>query len=293
MSTPLKPAAESRGDKKPGTLYLVATPIGNLSDITLRALETLRSVSVIAAEDTRHSRKLLSHYDIHKRLVSYHSQNEAARGPELLELIRGGEDVALITDAGTPGISDPGSLLVRNALLSDLSVVVVPGPTALITALTGSGLSTHPFAFLGFPPAKGSNRRRFFSDHGTLAMTLILYESPQRLQRTLADILEYWGNRRIAVARELTKLYEETVRGTVQEVLEHFEEKDVRGELTLVIEGASEKTSDESGVDWRDALRDLLDKEGVGVKEAADLIARQYGLSRRLVYREALSQKES
>jgi 16S rRNA (cytidine1402-2'-O)-methyltransferase len=287
---PLKPAPEGSAAKQRGTLYLVATPIGNLADITLRALETLRSVSVIAAEDTRHSRKLLSYYDIHKPLVSYYAQNEEARGQELLSRIRNGEDVALITDAGTPGISDPGSLLVRNALLADLPVVVIPGATALIAALIGSGLSTHPFTFLGFPPARGSGRSRFFTDYAKLTMTLILYESPQRLQRTLGEILEHWGDRRIAVARELTKLYEETIRGTVQEVMKHFNE-DVRGELTLVIEGASEESAEKPELEWRDALKKLLEKEETGVKEAADLIARQYGLSRRLVYREALSVK--
>ncbi|MGO9688909.1 MAG: 16S rRNA (cytidine(1402)-2'-O)-methyltransferase, partial [Syntrophobacteraceae bacterium] len=194
---------------KEAKLYIVSTPIGNLADITLRALDTLRKVDLIAAEDTRHTRKLLSYYDIHVRLVSYHEHNARLRGGELLDKIASGQSVALVTDAGTPGVSDPGQFLIEAALQRGMEPVAIPGPTALISALVVSGLSTQPFVFLGFPPAKGAERRRFFEKNSRLAMTLILYESPRRLTKTLKDMLLSWGERRVAVARELTKIHEQ------------------------------------------------------------------------------------
>jgi len=307
---PLKPANKTDQSRESGTLYVVATPIGNLADITLRALETLRSVHIIAAEDTRHTRKLLSYYDIHKPLVSYHSHSQDRRGSELLRKIEEGQDIALVTDAGTPGISDPGALLIHQALEAELPVTVIPGPTALITALVASGLPTHPFAFLGFPPSRGKTRRRFFALYAFLPMTLILYESPQRLQPTLRDILASWGNRRIAVARELTKLYEETFRGTVTEAQSHFA-LEARGELTLVVAAADELPSMEDATDeewdaasgesqaaetaisWQEELRSLLHDMQMTVKEAADQISRRHRLPRRMVYQEALRLKNS
>ena len=271
---------------------MVATPLGNLADITLRALDTLRSVHLIAAEDTRHTRKLLSHYDIHKPLVSYHCQNARERGRGLVARMHEGQDIALVTDAGTPGISDPGALLVHQAIEEGLPVTVIPGPTASIAALVVSGLPTHPFAFLGFPPSRGSGRRHFFSAYAALSMTLILYESPQRLQRTLEDILLHWGNRRIAVAREITKRFEELFRGTVAEAKDHYS-PGARGELTLVIEGVGmkEETVD-ADFTWQLELGQLLRKSGMTVKEAANEIAQRYQVPRRVVYQEALKLKE-
>jgi 16S rRNA (cytidine1402-2'-O)-methyltransferase len=289
---PSKPAIEATAPALPGTLFVVATPIGNLADITLRALEVLRSVHLIAAEDTRHTRKLLSFYDIHKPLISYHSQNVRERGPELVAKLQSGTMVALVTDAGTPGISDPGALLVHQVLAHGLPVAVIPGPTALISALVASGLPTHPFAFLGFPPAKGSGRKRFFSTHASLSMTLILYEAPQRLQKTLEEILLAWGNRRLTVARELTKKFEECFRGTVSEAAEHFAEG-TRGEVTLVVEGCPE-----GGVvvlappqDWVEVLASLLEGSHLPVKQATAEIVRRYGLPRRTVYQKALEMR--
>jgi 16S rRNA (cytidine1402-2'-O)-methyltransferase len=279
---------------EPGTLFLVATPIGNLADITLRALEVLRSVHRIAAEDTRHTRKLLSHYQIHKPLVSYHSHNAQQRGAELVAKLQAGESVALVTDAGTPGISDPGFLLVAQALAEDLKVVVVPGAAALVAALVASGLPTHPFTFLGFPPTRSAARRRFFDPYRTLPMTLVLYESPQRLARTLNDILCNWGDRQIAVARELTKFHEEVFRGSVSQAIHHFE-GGVRGEVTLVVAGADKALMDQPLVagDWRQDLDDLLQQPQHGVKTATEEIANRYRLPRRQVYQEALRVKES
>jgi 16S rRNA (cytidine1402-2'-O)-methyltransferase len=269
----------------------VATPIGNLGDITLRALETLRSVHLIAAEDTRHTRKLLAHYDIRKPLVSYHSHNMLQRGPDLIRRIGMGEDVALVSDAGTPGVSDPGSLLIDQAIESGLPVVVIPGPAALIAALVASGLPTDSFAFLGFAPSRGSGRKRFFASRAELPMTLILYESPQRLHRTLDDILSCWGDRRIAVARELTKHFEEIFRGTVSEGKEHFS-TGVKGELTLVVAGAADeaKTKEPSST-WPEELARLLTEPGTTLKQATEKISARFNVSRRTVYREALKIK--
>lgn len=285
---PSNPDVERKTTEKAAKLYLVSTPIGNLADITLRALETLRSVDLIAAEDTRHTRKLLSFYDIHKPLVSYHQHNAGERGKELLEKIRQGLSIAVVTDAGTPGISDPGTLLIETAISNGIEPVVIPGPTALISALVASGLPAHPFVFLGFPPAKGSARKRFFEHNSTLEMTLILYEAPSRLARTLEEILGAWGDRRIAVARELTKVFEEIYRGRVSEALEHFS-AGVRGELTLVVEGKQQDEIPESSA-WEDELRALL-AEGASSKKASSDLAERYGLPRRMVYQAALSIK--
>lgn len=273
-----------------GALYVVATPIGNLADISLRALETLRMVDLVAAEDTRHSRKLLTHYDIHKPLVSYHGQNLEKRAPELLKKLLAGANLALVTDAGTPGISDPGAMLIRQALDGGLKVVTIPGPAALISALVVSGLPTQPFAFLGFPPSRGAGRKRFFESYGSLPMTVILYESPHRLQQTLQEMLTLWGNRQLAVARELTKKFEEIYRGTVMEAQQHFAQP-VKGEITLVVAGA--ETGGSPGMEvagWTDELWQLL-QQGKTVRESADLISAKFGVSRRHVYQTALQWK--
>ena len=274
-----------------GSLYIVGTPIGNLADISFRAVDTLRCVDRIAAEDTRHTRKLLSHYDIHKPLVSYHSQNMQKRGPQLLQNVQLGESLALVTDAGTPGISDPGSLLVRQALDMGIQVVNVPGPAALITALVISGLPTQPFCFLGFPPSRGAGRTRFFQLYSTLPMTVIIYESPQRLHRTLSNLLQFWGNRQVAVARELTKKYEEVYRGTIDGAQDYFPEK-VRGEITVVIAGAEQEAGDvDEEQQWHGELADLIDNRRLTVKAATDEVAAKYAISRRTVYQEALRLK--
>jgi 16S rRNA (cytidine1402-2'-O)-methyltransferase len=290
---PSTPVTDSNAPAEPGTLFIVATPIGNLDDITLRALDVLRSVSLIAAEDTRHTRKLLSFYNIHKPLVSYHSHNIRVRGPELLKRISAGTSVALVTDAGTPAISDPGALLVGQALERNLPVAVIPGPAALISALVASGLPTQPFAFLGFPPTRGSGRRQFFSAHANLPMTLILYESPQRLTKTLDDMLRSWGDRRIAIARELTKKFEEFFRGSLSEAAKHYA-NGTRGELTLVVEGfAEDHVAGEEEGSWREALALLLEDPNRTLKEATANIVCRYGLPRRLVYQTALAMQNA
>lgn len=223
---------------RPGTLYLVATPIGNLEDITLRALRVLREVALVAAEDTRHTRKLLTHHAIPGRLISLHEHNERTRAPEIIARLLAGESVALVSDAGTPGLSDPGVDLVRQAADAGIVVVALPGPSAFVTALVASGLPTAPVTFLGFLPAAAAERRRVLDAHRTLPHTLVIYEAPHRLMRSLAAIRDAWGDRRIAVARELTKVHEEVYRGTLAEAIERFTSHPPRGELTLVVAGA-------------------------------------------------------
>jgi 16S rRNA (cytidine1402-2'-O)-methyltransferase len=220
-------------------LYLVATPIGNLGDITLRALETLRQVDVIACEDTRKTGRLLKHFEIDKPKIAFHEHNERQAAARVMSMIEQGQSVALVTNAGTPGISDPGFTLVRRAIEEDVPVVMIPGPSALVMGLVLSGLPSHSFIFRGFPPRKGGPRRRFLEVDKDSPHTLVFYESPYRLKPFLADAIEVLGDRPAALANELTKLYEEIQRGTLSELLVLFDEEEPRGEYTVVIAGAS------------------------------------------------------
>jgi 16S rRNA (cytidine1402-2'-O)-methyltransferase len=218
-------------------LYIVATPIGNLSDLTFRAVEVLRSVDVIAAEDTRHSGNLLKRYGIEKPLVSYHEHNEAKRTAELSERIRAGESVALITDAGMPGLSDPGARLIAECIKHRLPYTIIPGPSAILTALIGSGLNMAAFCFRGFLPVKSGQRERQLRDAADQQYTTIFFESPYRLIKTLAACVEIIPDRQICVARELTKKFEEYRRGTAAELLEHYQAHPPKGEIVLVVSG--------------------------------------------------------
>jgi len=279
-----------------GTLYLCATPIGNLEDITLRALRVLREADLIAAEDTRHTRKLLSHYDIHTPMTSYHEHNRKKKGEYLLELLASGKQIALVSDAGMPGISDPGAELVASALENNFAVVPVPGPSAGITALVVSGLPTGTFAFEGYLPAASKARRDKLAALLHEPRTLIFFEAPHRLPATLGDIHEIIGNRRMAAARELTKRHEQVVRGTVAEVLEYFRVNVPRGEFCLILAGAAGER-----LPLAETLRIFLEPaehvarleaEGAGLKEAIREVARMHGLPRREVYRAVVLNKE-
>lgn len=220
-----------------GVLSIVATPIGNLEDITLRALRVLREADLIAAEDTRHTGGLLSHYKIHKPLVSYHEFNEAKRTAELMEKLRQGQRIALVSDAGMPTISDPGFRLLQAALAAGVKVEIIPGPSALTTAMAGAGLPTAPSMFYGFLPHKGAQRRKILTELAPLPFTLIFYESPFRLQKTLADMRDLLGNRQAVVARELTKKFEEFIRGDLDSIQKRLENRAVKGEITVLVEG--------------------------------------------------------
>lgn len=220
-----------------GTLFLVATPIGNLGDLSARALETLAEVSFIACEDTRHSRGLLERHGIARELVSLPAFAEGQKAERILDRVEAGESCALVTDAGSPGISDPGEKLVSEAVERNIRVVPIPGPTALVAGLSASGLPTARFHFLGFLPRKGPERKAMMEEVAPLSATLVLYESPRRLGETLADLLEAWGDRRACVCRELTKLHEELVRGTLSELTARYAGAEVLGEVVLVVEG--------------------------------------------------------
>jgi 16S rRNA (cytidine1402-2'-O)-methyltransferase len=283
-----------------GTLYLVATPIGNLEDITLRALRILREVALIAAEDTRRTRKLLSHHAIPARLVSLHEHNERTRTPEIIDRLMAGDSVALVSDAGTPGLSDPGVELVRQAVASGIAVVPLPGPSAFVTALVTSGLSTAPVTFLGFLPAAARDRQRELEAHRTLPHTIVIYEAPHRLLKALQSIRDVWGNRKVAVARELTKIHEEIFRGGVDDAIRHFTDHRPRGEVTVVVAGAAGEpphsaeagTGDPQAGETAKAMLRAALKEGVAPFEAVRRTSHATGLRRNVVYRMWLVLKE-
>jgi len=216
-------------------LYVIATPIGNLGDITLRALEVLKSVDLVAAEDTRHSGLLMKHFGIKKPFISYHEHNEAKRTAELVERLARGENIALITDAGTPGLSDPGLRLVRECIQRELSFSIIPGPSSILTALVGSGFSTEKFSFRGFLPVKTGRRERELRAAAESRETIIFFESPYRLTKTLAACIDVMPDRQLCIARELTKKFEEFRRGTARELLAHYEARPPKGEIVLVI----------------------------------------------------------
>lgn len=222
-------------------LYLIATPIGNLSDITLRALETLRQVDVVASEDTRKTGLLLKHFDIKKPQLSFHEHNEAQAGQRIIALLQEGKSVAVVSNAGTPGVADPGFTLVRQAVELDLPVTMIPGPSAVIMALVLSGLPSHSFTFRGFPPRKSGKRQRFLAIDRDSPHTLIFYESPHRLKALLADALVVYGDRPAALANELTKLFENVQRGRLSELIALLENEEPRGEYVVVIGGAAEQ----------------------------------------------------
>jgi 16S rRNA (cytidine1402-2'-O)-methyltransferase len=225
-----------------GTLYIVGTPIGNLEDLSLRAARILREADRVAAEDTRHTGHLLTHLSIRKPLVSYHEFNEAKRTPELLAALQRGESIALVSDAGMPALSDPGQRLIQAALAHDIRVEVVPGPSAITTALVGSGLPAQPFLFYGFLPYKSAQRRKALQRLAPLPYTLVFFESPFRLVKSLADMHDVLGNRPAVVARELTKKFETFLRGDLAALLKNLENRAVKGEITVILEGNSNET---------------------------------------------------
>ena len=267
----------------PGTLYLVATPIGNLADITHRALDVLRNVSLIACEDTRHTRKLLQHYGLSTKTISYHEHNEQQRAQELVGKLQQGDDIAVVSDAGTPSISDPGFRLVRAAIENDIPVVPVPGPSALISALIAAGLPTDEFFFGGFLPAKSNARRSRLTELKSVPGTLVFYEAPHRLSETLIDALEILGEREAVVARELTKLHEEIKRGRLSELAQHYSTEEPRGEIVLLIDRTvlAETTTNESVSN----LVDQFERDGLDHRASLKKAARELGLSRAEAYR--------
>lgn len=274
----------------PGILYIVATPIGNLEDITLRAIRTLKEADVIAAEDTRHTQVLLKHFAINTPLTSFHEHNERAKTAQLVTRLERGESIALVSDAGTPAISDPGYRLVVAAIGAGIRVIPIAGPSALIAALSAAGLPTDGFDFRGFLPARKQERRSKLQELRDGRYTMVFYETPHRLQESLDDVREILGDRRMVLAREVTKLYEEFLRGRISEVIGEVSRREIRGEMTLVIEGCSD-----SNAASEEALVDEIDKlkgEGMRIKEIAEILGEKYGYSKRAIYRLALGKKD-
>jgi 16S rRNA (cytidine1402-2'-O)-methyltransferase len=270
----------------PGILYIVATPIGNLEDITLRALRVLKEVAVVAAEDTRHTQILLSHYDIHTPLTSYHEHNEKTKSQELVTRLARGQNVALVSDAGTPAISDPGFRLVVRAIRAGVRIIPVPGASALTAVLSASGLPTDRFVFEGFLPARKTQRRERLQTLRDETRTLIFFEAPHRLKDTLGDIRELLGNREAVLAREVSKIHEEFLRGPVSELVRALGSDAIRGEVTLIISGSSGLP----GVSEDRLKAEILELKGKGlrVKEIAEVLGEKFGYPKKDIYRLAL-----
>ena len=276
-----------------GTLYLVATPIGNLEDMTFRAIRILKEVDLIAAEDTRNSIKLLNHFEIKTPMTSYHEYNKIEKAYQLVDKMREGKNIALITDAGTPGISDPGEDLVRICYEEGIEVTSLPGPAACITALTMSGLPTRRFAFEAFLPREKKERALVLEQLKKETRTIILYEAPHHLVKTLEELLEALGNRKIAVCRELTKRYEEKTLASISEMLDYYKENEPRGEYVLVLEGKSFETiAEEEKKSWEAMTIEehmaIYEGQGIDRKEAMKLVAKDRGISKRDVYQALL-----
>ncbi len=275
-----------------GTLYLVATPIGNLQDMTFRAVEILKTVDLIACEDTRHSRKLLNYYEISKKLVSYYEHNELERSVEFAEILKSGKSIAIISDAGTPGINDPGYKMVQKAYEIGASVIPVPGAAAFVIAAIASGLPTDSLFFGGFLPSKKSERRKRLEEVKQIPATLIFYESPHRLGKSLADCSEVLGNRRAAVARELTKLHEEIIRGELNFLAEQYSSANLKGEIVLVIDraGAGEK-AENNPLTIAERVKEL-EAGGMEPKAALKRVAKEFRMSKSEAYRILQSEKQ-
>ncbi len=273
-----------------GTLYIVGTPIGNLEDISFRAVRILQSVDLIAAEDTRHTGKLLHHFQVKVPQVSCHEHNQKQRIPELIEKLKAGQNIAVVTDAGMPGISDPGYEIVKACVDAGLLVVPIPGPNAAITALSAAGLPTERFIFEGFLPVKGKERKQRIEMLQTESRTIVLYESPHRVRKTLQDLTNSLGeNRAIAVGRELTKLHEEFWRGTIGEALLYYETSaQPQGEFTLVVAGGTEPAEIISEITLKTELENLL-SQGMSRSEATKHLAKQTSISRKKIYQLALT----
>lgn len=283
-------------NKTEGILYICGTPIGNLEDITLRVLKILKEVKLIAAEDTRHTKKLLNHYQINTKVTSYYEYNKIKKATYLVEMLKNSQDIALVSDAGMPGISDPGYVLVNLALKNSIKIIPIPGVSALITALVVSGLPTDKFVFEGFIPRKIKERKRYFKSIENEERTIIFYEAPHRLKRALKDMLDVWGERKIVIARELTKMYEEIIRGNLSQVLSEINTKEIKGEITLVVQGGIKK----KGNDIIDFLKNecimeeylkKLKNQGYSNKDIIKIAQEKLNLPKNLIYKKLLEMK--
>lgn len=279
-----------------GILYICGTPIGNLEDITLRVLRILKKVKLIAAEDTRRTKKLLNHYHIDTKATSYHEYNKFKKAPYLVEILKNGQDIALVSDAGMPGISDPGYVLIDLALKSNIKIIPIPGVSALITALVVSGLPIDKFVFEGFLPRKIKERKRYFRSIENEERTVIFYETPHRLKRALKDMLEVWGDRKIVIARELTKIFEEIIRGKLSQVLTEISTKEIKGEITLVVQGGIKK-KEKDKIDFLKneyIMQEYLKKlknQGYSNKDIIKIAQEKLDIPKNLIYKKLLEMK--
>ncbi len=288
------------GNQNPGKLYICGTPIGNLEDITLRSLKTLRKVDLIAAEDTRHTRKLLNHYHIDKSLTSYHEFNKEKKSDYILQYLKKGQDVALVSDAGMPGICDPGFDIINLVIQNHIQVIPIPGVSALTTALVISGFDMSSFIFEGFIPKKKTEKERFFSRLKEEKRTIIFYESPHRIKNTLTIIKKTMGERRIVITRELTKIFEEIKRGYLSEIINEVSSQNIKGELTLVLQGFKGKknelksTVDDSKI--KDEIKKKMKiylKKGYYNKDIILLITKEYNVPKNWIYQNILEERNS
>jgi 16S rRNA (cytidine1402-2'-O)-methyltransferase len=274
-------------NSRQGVLFVVATPIGNLEDITLRALKTLKDVHLIAAENTSHTKGLCGHYGIRTKLTSYNQHNSKSKGRELIKAMKAGSDVALVTSAGTPGISDPGSLLINEALEAGIRVSPIPGPSAAITALSVCGLKVDRFVFLGFLPNSPGKRRKNLLELRREPKTMIFYESPRRIVSLLKDMLEAFGDRTVVLLRELTKVYEEIKRGNISSLLEEMGEDTIKGEFTVIVSGGEREVAvPDMNINKR--IKALLKNRNTGAKDIATTLSEELGVNYRVIYRQCL-----
>lgn len=284
-------------NKDTGILYICGTPIGNLEDITLRALKILKEVNLIAAEDTRHTLKLLNHYRINTKITSYYEYNKFKKAPYLVEILKKGQDIALVSDAGMPGISDPGYVLIDLALKDKIEIIPIPGVSALITALVVSGLPTDKFVFEGFLPRKIKERKRYFKSIENEERTIIFYEAPHRLKRALKDMLEILGDRKVVLARELTKMYEEIIRGKLSQILSKIDSKEIKGEITLIVQGGIKKKENDN----MDFLKNecimqeyfkKLKNQGYSNKDIIKIAQEKLNIPKNIIYKKLLEMKK-
>ena len=272
-----------------GKLYIVATPIGNLEDITLRALNILKNVDLIAAEDTRQTLKLLNHFEISKPLISYHRHNEETKSDRLIEKLNNGENIALVSDAGTPGICDPGEEVIKKAIEEKIDVIPIPGACAFVNALIASGLDTKEFTFLGFLPLNKKLRKEKLDEINKSEKTIIIYEAPHKMKNTLTDLKNILNNRKIVLARELTKIHEEFIRSNIDELIENI--NNIKGELILIIEGATEKTEEENKLNnlTLEEHYKYYEKQGFDKKEIIKKIAKDRNVNKNEIYQKFIN----
>lgn len=283
---------QESGIKDKGILYVVSTPIGNMEDITLRALRILKEVQLIAAEDTRHTKKLLNAYDINTPLTSLYDQNELKKSSYIISRLSDGMDVAYVSDAGTPGISDPGYILVNQAVRNLIRVVPVPGPSAVVAALSAAGLPMDSFVFSGFLPSRKGKRRQFMKSLKDETKTIVFYESPRRVISTLQEIEEIFGNRQAVIGRELTKVYEEILRGTVSELIDSLKEKQIKGEFTLIISGAEKSPKSYSHEKVITRFKELQNNSKLSTRDIINILSKELEVPKKNIYKDVLQFKE-